>query len=117
MLIKAQKEITRISDNEEINSINYMDSLNYISNLYLFINKFKTVISTSDVVFLPSFYGQNACETLHKEVYGKESEMKVLRLESSLFLVDKTVEKVKKVLTPICEEITHNNNQMTFILK
>ena len=37
MLIKAQKEITRISDNEEINAINYMDSLNYISNLYLFV--------------------------------------------------------------------------------
>lgn len=116
MMIKAQKEITRISNDEEINLQNYLDSLNFITNLYKFINKMKTVISTNDIEFLPSFYGKNACEMLRMEVCDKESELKVFKVSSALFLVDKTSDKIKKVLEPICEEITQDDKIMTFIL-
>ena len=117
MLIKAQKEITKISDNEKVNSQNYIDSLEYVSILYIFVNKIKNVVSTNDITFLPSFYGRNASEMLHEDHYGKESEMKYLRLSSPLFLVDKTAKKVKKTMESLCESIDQQGDVMEFILK
>lgn len=112
MLIKAQKDITRISDDETTNMQNYMESLNYISNLYLFINKLKSVIPTDNINFLPSFYGKMTCSN-----YEKESELKVLKLSSPLFLVDKTAKDIKKNMESICEKIEINDDIITFILK
>lgn len=112
MLIKAQREITRISDDEDINTKNYMESLNYVSNLYLFINRLKSIIPVDEITFLPSFYGRLTCSN-----YERESEMKVLRLSSPLFLVDKTAKDIEKKMEIICEEIKIDGDIMTFILK
>ena len=45
MLLKATKEITKISENENINLQNYLEATNYIDQIYKFINKFKLIIS------------------------------------------------------------------------
>lgn len=116
MLIKAQKEITKISENEDINSQNYLESLNYISNLYLFINKLKGIISTEDVKFLPSFYGMNTSLKMNLNLSGKETEMKILKLSSSLFLVDNTAKQIKKTFEKMCENIIQDGEIITFIL-
>lgn len=112
MLIKAQKEITAISDDETVNMQNYMESLNYVSNLYLFINKIKSIIPMESVKFLPSFYGKMTCSK-----YDKESEMKVLRVTSPLFFVDKTAKDIMNKMESICENIELENDTITFILK
>ena len=117
MLIKAQKEITRISDDEELNTRNYMESLSYVSTLYVFINELKTAIETSSIVFLPSFYGRNTSVGMNLDHLDKESEMKVLKLSSPLFFVDTTAKKVMDKMAQYCEKITLENGVITFILK
>ena len=117
MLIKAQNQITRISEDSQINQQNYMDSLSYVSTLYLFINKLKTVVTAESVEFLPTFYGQNACMLMKIDRSGKETEMKVLKVKSPLFLVDAEAKKVGKKMESICEEINVENDIMTFILR
>jgi hypothetical protein len=117
MIIKAQKEITYISEDEKINSENSMDSLNYISNLYNFINIMKNIVSTKDIEFLPSFKGKYICEKLGIAATDKENEMKVFKVESKLFLVDKTKDKLNKTFLPLCESMTQDGDVITFILK
>lgn len=117
MLIKAQKDVTKISDNDVINNENYMESLNYISNLYTFINKLKTVVSTKDVKFLPSFFGRYTSEKLKIIVSDdKCCEMKIIKVESNLFFEDKIIKKINSAMKNICEEIQFDGNIGTFIL-
>lgn len=117
MLIKAQKEITRISDDETINMQNYMESLNYISNLYMFINKLKSIVNPDEVEFLPTFYGKNTCMNIRIDSADADSEMRLFKISSPLFLVDKTAKLVESKMSPICTEIEFNGNTVIFRLK
>lgn len=121
MLIDAQKEITRVSENEMLNMQNYMESLSYVSNLYDFLNKLKSVLpDISDIDFLPSFYGRLSCTELLRAdspYSDKEAELKVLRLSSPLFFVDNTAKDIMKKMKTLCEEIRIEDGIMTFILK
>lgn len=116
MLTNAQLQITSICDDADINKMNYLDSLQYASTIYSFINRMKTVISVNSVRFLPTFYGMNASQRLAEEHYGKESEMKLIKLESASFFVDELANALKERMAPICEEISIENDVMTFIL-
>lgn len=116
MLIKAQKDVTRISDNEKINNENYMESLNYIDNLYRFVNKLKVAVSTKNVSFLPTFKGKYTAEKLQINSTCHENEMKIFKVKSDLFFEDKVVNKVKSAMKLICEEVILEENIMTFIL-
>lgn len=120
MLIKAQKAITQISNDEAVNMQNYMESLSYVSNLYTFIGRLKTAVDNiDDVVFLPSFYGRMSCSGLFRDMSycDKEAEMKVLKLSSPLFLVDKSAKDVMSKMMVICDDISLDQGIMTFILK
>lgn len=118
MLIQAHKDIIRITDDEQINMENYMESLKHISNLYNFINKIKTVVSTKDMIFYPTFKGMYTSQKLNIEATDKEMEMKVFKIFSVLLLEDTTVEKMYKVMTPLCDSIDRDTeNIFTFILK
>jgi len=95
MLIKAVQEITDISDNQEINSANYFEAINYINNLYKIINIMKMVSDCKEMVFLPTFKGKYTCEKYNIESTEKENEMKYFEIQSASFLED----RVKKDIT------------------
>lgn len=117
MMIKAQNAITHISDNEKINAENYMESLDYISNLYKFINLIKGAVSLTTIIFLPSFKGKYIVEKLGIPSTAKENEMKVFKVCSRLFLEDNTRKKVTAALNEICESIVAVDETMIFTLK
>ena len=111
MLTKAVKQISAISDKEEINTSNYVEAINYISTLYNIINKLKLVVPVKEVVFLPTFRGRVTCEK-----YGlppatdEEAEMKILRMKSEHFLEDRIWEKMDAALGSISSSIVYNKD-------
>jgi hypothetical protein len=116
MIIDAIKAITIISDDEETNAQNYMEGLDYMSNLYDFLNHLKLVVPVDKVTFLPSFKGKYVVEKLGLASVDKENEMKIFIIQSSLFLEDKTVLKLKRELSDICEKIEKKKDVITFYL-
>jgi len=117
MLIKTCNIITRISDDPEINTQNYIEGLNYVNNLYTFLNALKLAIPLEKVDFLPSFKGKYVVEKLGIASTDKENEMKVFKVQSSLFLEDKKLFKlVSKEMSKICERIDLEKDVMVFYL-
>lgn len=116
MLIKAQSIITKISDDANINAQNYMESLDFITELYLFINKLKLVIPGKDIEFLPSFKGKYTCLKLGMVSTEKENQLKFIRVRSRLFLEDKYINKLVEHLGPDCEEIRVVDDVVEFTL-
>lgn len=116
-MIRAQNAITRISENDEDNAKNYMESLGYITNLYKFINHLQTVINPADVTFLPSFKGKYTVEKLGIPSTAKENEMKVFRISSKLFLEDDIKRKVCSAFREMCDDIFSLGELITFTLK
>jgi hypothetical protein len=116
MIIDAIKQITVIGPSEEDNTQNYMEGLNYMDNLYTFLNKLKLAVPVDKITFLPSFKGRYIVERLGIASDDKENEMKVFIVQSSLFLEDKTVQRVRKNLSDICESIEKSKDTITFYL-
>lgn len=118
MLIKASHEITKISDNDSINSSNYFESLTYINNLYFFINNIKKVISTKKITFQPTFRGIKTCEKFGLDSLECENEMKRFIISSELFLEDKELkDSIKLEMGKICETIIFDRDIIEFILR
>lgn len=117
MIIHAHKEIVHISENEDINMKNYLESLDYISNLYSFTNNLKKVISMKECVFLPTFVGRYVSQELNIDTDDKESEMKIFKITSKLFLEENVVKDIIEKMTPVCESIIVDGTTITFILK
>lgn len=119
MLAKVVHELTQITDNNTINLENYMESINFINNVYLFINKIKMVTPISTIHFQPSFKGKTTCEKFNIESSEKENEMKYFVTTSTFFLEDKESKKelVRLTMGPICESIDFDGATIRFILK
>lgn len=115
MIIKAQKSMTKISDDATINQKNYMESLSYISNLYTFVSLLKPILKNAEVEFLPTFKGRYTCEQMYPE--DAESEMRLFKIKSDKFLEDLVYEKVISTFNNISEFITKEGNVITIILK
>jgi len=116
MLIKACNTITKISEDSEINTANYMEGVSYISSLYDFLNHLKLIVSLKKVTFLPSFKGKYTVEKLGIAATEKENQMKVFIVQSSLFLEDKVKQDLIKNLAGVCEDITQQGDILTFYL-
>jgi hypothetical protein len=116
MIIDAMKDLTVISEREDDNIQNYMEGLNYIENLYTFMNSLKLVLPVESVTFLPSFKGKYISEKLGIASVDKENEMKIFRVQSSLFFEDKTVLRIKRQMSEICSEIEKRKDTITFYL-
>lgn len=116
MLSNVQNLITKISDDETINMENYMDSLNYISNLYNFLNIIKIAIPISKLSFLPSFKGKYIVEKLGISSNSKENEMKVFKVSSKLFLEDDIMGKINEIFKYKCESIKRIDETVIFVL-
>ena len=95
MLSKITEQITHITNDDTINSENYMEAISYINNIYQFINKIKMIVPTSNIIFYPSFKGRFTCEKYNLSASEKEQEMRYFVIQSSAFLEDKENKKVK----------------------
>ena len=116
MLRKALRDICTISTDETINTENYLDSINYIDNLYHVVYTLKQSISIKKLTFLPSFKGRYICERLGIPSSPEENELKLIRVSSEIFRVDKnTSEKISNSMAQLCKEIVLVDN--TFIFK
>ena len=121
MLIKSAEQITRISDNPDINSQNYLEVISYINNLYDVINLLKPIIPFYDAEFYPTFKGKYTCGKYNIESTTKENELKVFCIKTTEFLED--YNDVKKdilfdILNGKCEpnSVRLSNDLLEFVL-
>ena len=119
MLIKASKEITDISNNQAINSSNYIESIKYINNLYSFVSMIKKYIATKDFTFMPTFRGALTCERFGLPSSEVENEMKRFVIRSELFLEDKCLrDTILREMGKLCKSVFAPNAEMIeFILE
>jgi hypothetical protein len=118
MLIDICNDITRLTDNEDVNTQNYLESLSYINNLYDVLNELKLVVSMNNLVFLPTFKGYYICEQLGIDCTDKESEMKFFKIKSSLFLEDEQIKhNIKEKFLDSSEKVFFKDDTLTIILK
>lgn len=118
MIRKALKDICNISTDPEINTENYLDSLNFIDNLYKIIIILQEYCSVKQLHFLPSFKAMSITEKLGIPSEFKENELKIIKVKSNLFLEDiKLVEKIKNRVNDICENVIVVDNVLIFKLK
>lgn len=117
MLFDAANQITKISDDEKINSKNYFEAIGFIENLYTVLNKLKTVCPIKNIEFEPTFKGKYTCEEFSIQSTEKENEMKLFVVKSALFLEDDIKTRVEKLLTGITESVEYNDSSLTIVLK
>lgn len=119
MLVKVAEQITRISNNEEINSENYLESLNYIDTVFRFVGKLKQVIPMANVIFEPTFKGIFTCQKYNIDSLPEENEMRYFVTNSPLFLEDyeEKKDRIREIFGPICETIEFDGATVRFILK
>ena len=116
MLRKALRDICNISTDENVNTENYLDCINYIDNLYHVVYTLKRTISIKKLTFLPSFKGKYICERLGIPSSPEENELKLIKVSSDIFRVDKnTSETISNNMAQLCKEIILIDN--TFIFK
>lgn len=108
MLIKATEQITHISDNQNINSENYFESLSFIGNLYNFINKIKTIINIKNIEIKPTFKGKYTCEKYNIPSTLEENEMRLFVIKSEEFFEDEKINKLKGILAEYKIEAKEN---------
>ena len=116
-MIKQFNNVIKISDKDEIVQKNFLEGLDFISNLNLFIDVFtKTGIADKDVTYLPSFFGRFVSEELCRASTAEENEMRVFILKSNCFLEDDIIQRIFSIMEDYCQ-INRDNDIITFILK
>lgn len=118
MLIKALEQITKISTDNNINSANYFEGINYINDLYKFISRLKLVISDDkDISFIPTFKGKYTCEKYNIPSTELENTMKLLAIRTTIFFEDEMGRNdLHEKVGPICKDIRIENDVVKFIL-
>lgn len=118
MIKTALKQITIISNDEDDNTENYLDALNYLDNIYKLVDILQKDISIKDITFLPSFKGKYIVERLGIGSYSEENELKYFKIKSSLFISDSELaSKIKRDCTSICKKIIQEKDIISFTLK
>ncbi len=118
MIKKALKEITNISDDEEINTENYLDALNYLDNIYKVVSVIEEYFSIDDLHFLPSYKGKYIVEKIGMLSSTEENELRVFRVQSPLFLDEEKLQKLEDSCTnEISCDVTYENDTLTITLK
>jgi hypothetical protein len=118
MIKELLKQITIISDDENDNTENYLEALNYLDNVYNLLEILQNDISMEDVSFLPSFKSMYIAERLGIGSYAEENVLKYFKIKSSLFISDTELsKKIKMDCTPICNKITQEKDVICLVLK
>jgi hypothetical protein len=117
MIRKALKDICKISTDENINTENYLDAINFIDNLYHAVSILKQDISIKKLIFLPSFKGKYVCEKIGLPADPDENELKILKISSDVFRVDTEItDKITEKMRPLCKDIIFVDNIFIFRL-
>lgn len=112
------KNITCISEDDNLNTENYLASLQYLDNIYKLIIIFQKFISLKDITFLPSFKDKNLIEKLGIICSEAENELRYFEIKSNLFLgQNENVNKMIKECEKICDSVTKNDDKIIMILK
>ena len=92
--------------------------MDYIDNLNIFLSSLKLVIPINNkLTFLPSFKGKYVVEKLGILSFDRENEMKVFKIKSKAFLEDEElIDNIMNEMLKICEEITVEQDVITFYL-
>lgn len=118
MIIKICNDVVSISDDEFLNTKNYIDALKYMKNLHIFISLLNEVIDIRKVRFLSSFKGETVIKQLNLVSENeKEQKMEIFKITSDHFFGDlKLVDKIKDHMSKICESIIYDKGVLTFII-
>lgn len=118
MIKDILKDITTLSeDNEELNTENYIDSLNYLDNIYKILLSLQKFVSIQDLVFLPSFKSSSIAERLSIPTTAEENEMKYFIVKSDLFLGKDLEKSIEYEFKDICNKLECKGNTFYFTLK
>ena len=118
MIKKALKEITNISDDEEINTENYLDALNYLDNIYKVVSVIEEHFSIDELVFLPSYKGKYIVDRIGMLSTTEENELRVFKIKSSLFLDQKKLKELEdSCKKEINSDVIFEDNILTITLK
>ena len=101
MIRKALTELCNVSTDPEINSKNYLFGMDFIDNLFHVTSILKKHLTVDDITFLPSFKSQFICDEYQIPYTIDETNMKIIRFKSDLFLVNK--ELILKITTYLTE--------------
>lgn len=101
MLNKILNQITKISDDDDINTENYMSALNYVDNAYKFLRMIGPSLAQlvdEPITYLPSYKDKYLVEKLGILSTASENELKCFKLKSKTFLYNEVVvDKLKNV--------------------
>ena len=118
MIKKALKEITSISDDDEINTENYLEALTYLDNIYKVVTVIEEYFSIDDLHFLPSFKGKYVVEKIGMLSTTEENELRVFKLQSPLFLETEKLQKLENsCVSEIGSDVTFEDDVLTIVLK
>lgn len=92
-MIEALKEVCRISEDDEINQQNWMDSIQYSDNIYDVEKLLSEYVPQKSITFLPTFKGIHVVEKLGMLSTADENEMRVFMVKSPSFESDQTAVK------------------------
>lgn len=116
-MIKQFNAMIRVSEDNNIIQKNFLEALDYVSNLNDFLNNFSNIgIADKDIVYLPSFYGKYVSEEIGRASVAEENVMGVFILKSKLFLEDDLVQKIFAVMSNKYI-VKREEDIFTFILK
>lgn len=118
-LTEALKDVTTISaEDPSLNLKNYMRSLNYIDNLYRFMNTLKESINMDKCKFLPTFKDCYIAESLGIAALTEENELRLLKVKSPDFIEDELYQDIYDRMTEnLCQNVMRDGAVVTFYLK
>ncbi len=116
-MIRQFNSMIRVSEDDNIIQKNFLEALDYVSNLNDFLINFSRIgITDKDITYLPSFYGKYVSEEIGRASIAEENVMGVFILKSELFLEEDLIQKIFELMS---DEYTikREEDTFTFILK
>lgn len=119
MIKEIIENITLISsDNDDLNTENYIDSLMFLDNIYKIVVTMQKYVQLNNLEFLPSFTSRNISERFGIICSAEENEMRYFKIKSDLFLGQpKLVDDIKHGFSEICSKIEFEKNILTLTIK
>lgn len=94
---EIHKRMSEITEDQNKNHINYMSSLKYISNLYVFLNTLGSVVDMSRVRIVSKYKDFVLTDSLGIESCPEENQFRYFVIESPMFSDDLLVERIKEM--------------------
>lgn len=120
MFVEIHNNIVNITDDDHLNTQNYISSLKHIQNLHLFLSELRnTMISKSKHEFLPSYRASelvNSKSILYTDI--KETELKVFKIKCKDKKIIENFTDIKNIMcNHLCSDVVLEYDIMRFYLK